>query len=513
MAHTWMKLLDPRLTSLLERSGETPEERLALARALNARARYREAAELLDQVLADRRGDGEAWFERVLSLGDRFRAAEGQELLVQLESLLVESPSEAAVHRNLGFLRLKLEDPLGAEIALDRALELDGTDARTLELQGLLALHQDQPVEAKGWLLKALSLQPRDPRSLRLLALALDRMDDPAGAEAQLTASLEWDPDHYWSWHSLGELLMTRGRLQEGLRCIHRARALNVDDPASYFIVAEILAEHGHLDIAQGHLHALMLLAPEVQVLSEAQALLGEFKRDTGDRDGALSYFSLAAETDRESPLPWVALGDLAREDERWGQAAECYREALARDPAAADIHVQLGYALLELVRPAEAEQAFLKALEEDPAEYSAYLGLAELRRLAGHAEEQSRMVQEAMALAPEDPDVWNAQGVALEVQGRLEEATAAYERALHAFPGHRKAANNLGFVLEKRMEAGEAGLEPRAREAWKRRLLICRDEGQSLRMAMEHLERLGVEEATVRRWLDRGILAEAQEA
>jgi tetratricopeptide (TPR) repeat protein len=508
MARSWMKLLDPRLAALRDRDGAS----LALARALNARARYPEAAEILDSLIAERRCDAEAWFERVLSLGDRFRPEEAGELLVQLESLIVESPKEAPLQRDLGFLRLKMDDTDGAEVALRRARDLDGTDAKTLELTGLLALHLDQPADAKAWLLKALSLQPRDPRCLRLLALALDRMDDPAGAEAQLTAALECDPDHYWSWHTLGELLMTRGRTQDGLRCIHRARTLNVDDPASYFIVAEVLAELGHLDIAQGHLHALMLLTPEAQVLSEAQALLGEFKRDTGDRDGALAYFTLASETDRESPMPWVALGDLAREEGRWTDTARCYQEALARDPAAADIHVQLGYTLLELQRHREGEQAFLKALEEDPSEYSAYLGLAEVCRQEGRPEDQARMVREAMTLAPEDPDVWNAKGVVLEMQTRLEDATDAYERALRIDVSHRQAANNLGFVLEKRMESGEAGLAPRAQEAWKRRLLICRDEGQSLRMAVDHLERLGVDENTVRRWLSQEVLEDALE-
>lgn len=512
MARSWTRLLDPRLAALTDRASSAAGDRLALARALNARARYREAAEILDGLIAERRDDTEAWFERVLSLGDRFRPEEGNELLVQLESLLAESQGQAALQRNLGFLRLKLDDEDGAEIALRHALELDGTDAKTLELNGLLHLHRDEPAEAKAWLLKALSLQPRDPRCLRLLALALDRMEDSSGAESQLVAALECDPDHYWSWHSLGELLMGRGRLQEGLRCVHRARALNVDDPASYFIVAEILAEHGHLDIAQGHLHALILMAPEAQVLSEAQALLGEFKRDTGDLDDALCYFTLASETDRESPVPWVALGDLAREDGRWDDGVRCYQEALARDPEAADVHVQLGFMLVELDRRREGEQAFLRALEEDPSEYSAYLGLAEIRRQEGRAEDQARMVQEAMALAPDDPDVWNAEGVALETRGKLAEATAAYERALKEDPGHRKAANNLGFVLEKRMEAGEPDLQDRAREAWKRRLLICRDEGQSLRMAVEHLERLGVDSDTIHRWLNREILEDALE-
>lgn len=105
------------------------------------------------------------------------------------------------------------------------------------------------------------------------------------------------------------------------------------------------------------------------------------------------------------------------------------------------------------------------------------------------------------MTLAPDDPDVWNAQGVSHEGRGRLLEATAAYEKALTLDPEHRKAANNLGFLLEKRMGQGEPDLKPRAVEAWKRRLFLCLQEGQSTRMAREHLQKLGVGEDELRSW------------
>ena len=112
-------------------------------------------------------------------------------------------------------------------------------------------------------------------------------------------------------------------------------------------------------------------------------------------------------------------------------------------------------------------------------------------------------MVKQAMALAPEDPDVWNAHGVALEMQGRALEGTEAYERALALAPDHRKAANNLGFLLEKRIQRGESDLRDRAIEAWKRRLLICHHEGQSIKMAVEHLHRLEVDEETIVHWIN----------
>jgi tetratricopeptide (TPR) repeat protein len=336
----------------------------------------------------------------------------------------------------------------------------------------------------------------------------MEQLGDLAGAEAQLVAALNAEESYYWGWHALGELLLKRGDLAEGLRCIQRARSLHVTDPASYFILAEIFSEQGHLELAQGQLHTLMLLAPPAPVLAEAQALLGELKRDMGDRDGAASYFTLAAETDPDAANPWAALGDMAREECRWEDALRCYREALLREPDAADLQVQLGYVLVETRQGPAAEQAFLQALELDPGEYSAYLGLSEVYRFANRREDQMSMVDQAMALAPEDADVWNAKGVALEVTNRHREATEAYEKALTLEPQHRKAANNLGFVLEKRMNQGEPELRDRAVEAWRQRLIICRDEGQSLKMAAEHLAGLGVEDDAIREWLRLEFIA-----
>ena len=87
-------------------------------------------------------------------------------------------------------------------------------------------------------------------------------------------------------------------------------------------------------------------------------------------------------------------------------------------------------------------------------------------------------------------------------------EATEAYQRALALESHHRKAANNLGFVLEKRMNSGEPELREAATEAWKQRLLLCRDEGESVKMAAEHLIQLGVGEETLREWLRPEFLA-----
>jgi tetratricopeptide (TPR) repeat protein len=504
MSSSWLRLLDPEISTLKKELTSSPQSRLQLARALNGRCLHVEAAEILDQLVAEDRCDAEAWFERIVAEGDRAATEELENLHRELEAIRDENPSDGTPRRNLGYVRILQQRPDDAERALRQALERNGQDPKTLELMGLLCLQRDQPSEAKSWFLKALSLQPRDPRTLRLLGITCDQLNDCKGAEAQFVAALDVDPNYFWGWHSLGELLLRRSAMEPGIRCIHHARSLQAREPASYFILAELFSEQGHLEMAQAELHQLLLLAPPAEVLAETYAMLGEIQRDLGDLDGAVSYFSLATETDPEAANPWSALGDLAREDKRWDDALRCYREALARDPEAADVQVQLGYVLLKVGQPVESERCFLIALESDAGEYSAYLGLSECYRQLQRNDDQLRMVKEAMALAPEDPDVWNAQGVALEVSDQMVEATAAYEKALTLSPLHRKAANNLGFILERRMGAGEVELRDRAVEAWKRRLLICRDEGQSLKMAAEHLAKLGVTEETLHRWLEQ---------
>ncbi|MDR1841554.1 MAG: tetratricopeptide repeat protein [Holophagales bacterium] len=505
LRRTWLKVLDPIISALQDKAAVGGrEEKLELANALNVRCRYADALDLLEPWLEKHRSDGDAWFERIIIEGDGGTNHENLERIHnELESLRDENPGEAAHRRNLGYVRILQQRLDSAERALRQALERDGQDHRTLELMGLLYLRRDQPAEAKGWLLKALSLKPRAPRTLRLFGIACEELGDMTSAENNYAAAIEEDSRYFWGWHSLGELVIKQGEIELGMRCINRARSLKTGEPASYFILSELFAELGHMELAQAEMHRLLLLSVEKEVQAQAFSTIGEYRLDLGDLDGATSYFILASETDPSNPSPWIALGDMAREGERWEEALRCYQEALQRDPGAAEVMVQIGYVLVEVNKPEEAEAYFRRALEIDPGEYSAYLGMSECFRLTRQTVEQVAMVKQAMEIAPEDSDVWNAQGVAYEVEGLLKEATDAYERALSLFPYHRKAANNLGFVLEKRMAHGEPGLHSRAVEAWKQRLLICRDGCQSLKKATEHLLKLGVNEADIQQWLE----------
>jgi tetratricopeptide (TPR) repeat protein len=84
------------------------------------------------------------------------------------------------------------------------------------------------------------------------------------------------------------------------------------------------------------------------------------------------------------------------------------------------------------------------------------YARAVELEAHARHAEALP-LLWEAAQLAPDDAEIQNRLGEALERIGALEAAVDAYRRAVARDPASRKAANNLILVLAKAGKVGEA--------------------------------------------------------
>lgn len=97
-----------------------------------------------------------------------------------------------------------------------------------------------------------------------------------------------------------------------------------------------------------------------------------------------------------------VALRVLGRRE-----AAEAlYRRCLALDPNDASATVNLGNVLRDLGRLEEAEAAHRRALDLDPAGRGGAYGLGLVYRDAKRLEESLHWLEQAVAVAPEDPDI-----------------------------------------------------------------------------------------------------------
>ena len=174
--------------------------------------------------------------------------------------------------------------------------------------------------------------------------------------------------------------------------------------------------------------------------LADAERCYGEVLQRQPDHFGALHL-----------------LGVIARQTRRSERGVELIKRAIGLNPNVAEAHSNLGNALMDLKRPAEALASHDRAiaLRPDYAEthYNRGNALMDLKR----PEEALASYDKAIALKLDDADVHNNRGNALRDLKRLEEALASYDKAIALKPDYSAAHNNRGTALRDLRRSAEA--------------------------------------------------------
>jgi len=111
----------------------------------------------------------------------------------------------------------------------------------------------------------------------------------------------------------------------------------------------------------------------------------------------------------------------------------------------------------LEEAAPAEAREAYRRALDLDPSLADAWVNLGRLLHEGGDARAAAAHYRNAIELAPENATALFNLGVALEDLRMDEEAILAYRTALAADPGCADAHYNLAALYERRGDPAAA--------------------------------------------------------
>ncbi len=202
-----------------------------------------------------------------------------------------------------------------------------------------------------------------------------------------------------------------------------------------------------------------------------------------------------------------VSAANRARDEKRWGDAAEAYAKFLRLRPEAANVWVQLGHCLKEGGDAGEAEKAYLKALEldpenpdtllhagriklalNDPAAAAHYLQHAaavpspsldatkELQELrsksaeralssADKARDDKRWAEAVegyeayLSLRPDAANIWMQLGHCLKESGRAKQAEKAYLEALERDPDNADTLLHVGRIKLALNDAASAEL------------------------------------------------------
>lgn len=130
-------------------------------------------------------------------------------------------------------------------------------------------------------------------------------------------------------------------------------------------------------------------------------AALDEIERDirAGGFEAAEKRAAGAARAHPESARAQHLLGAALHGQGKLDRAIACYRKSAQLGGASAELHGDLGHALLEKGRPREALESFETAMRADPRDDRACTGAATALREAGDIVASRRMFQRALRL------------------------------------------------------------------------------------------------------------------
>jgi tetratricopeptide (TPR) repeat protein len=143
--------------------------------------------------------------------------------------------------------------------------------------------------------------------------------------------------------------------------------------------------------------------------------------------------------------------------EQKYGEAAASYGEAIGLNPANWAYHFNLGLALKKAGKSEEALAAFRKAVELNPDSYSANKETGESLAKAGQFADAKTYYEKAAALSPDDPDAQYNLGVCLVNLGETEAALPLFQKTVELKPDYADAFYQMATILISQNKVPEA--------------------------------------------------------
>jgi tetratricopeptide (TPR) repeat protein len=295
---------------------------------------------------------------------------------------------------NFAVAELKAGDPMTAEAALQRAVELtSGESARPLDLlcdvligrgrADLLTLFLDQ-------------VRDRFPESINIriaLVRAKTAMNRSAEAIRDAQEILKKDEANVRVMKAMARAYMATERYDAATFILTQALELadGKADGQIYDLLGQMLLRKGETQKAIGQFLKAVELDPR---LADAHNNLGVLYHQAGDFDAAIAEFTAAVHADPFYSEAYLNMGNSLRKKREFDKAIGALREALRLDPQCVDCHFNLGVAELENKPDGVDEPTHYRRAAEH---FNAY---KDVRRQAKRDEDADKYLEEAVRMA-----------------------------------------------------------------------------------------------------------------
>lgn len=289
----------------------------------------------------------------------------------------------------------KTNRPEQAKALLEKAMAYDSTSAQTHHNVGQAFFYNGFNQEAETAILKSLVLDSTSAYTWVLLGQLYRSMQRTEAALAAVEQGVRLDSTAAWGmgWGTLGSLYMEVGRIADAEHAFKKVISLDSSKVDSWIALGCFYNGTDRLAEAE-QIFKKLLRQDSSQVAS--WITLGGLYRVSGRMLEAEQAFKSCLQQDSSALACQLYLGSLYEATGRETEARQLYDNMLQRD-SSLTMHQVLGAHFLTNHRYEEAEAIYQKILRRDPANTSAYYGLACSRGLQNRADEAFAFLEKAL--------------------------------------------------------------------------------------------------------------------
>jgi tetratricopeptide (TPR) repeat protein len=283
---------------------------------------------------------------------------------------------------------------------------------------------------------------------------------DYAAAETLLQKVVEHDPANYVAWFDLGFVENCLGKVDDSIAAYRKSVAAKPDVFESNLNLGLQLAKNENPE-ADKFLRAATELKPTSNVSegkSRAWLSLAHVLEKSKPVE-ALAAYHQAAILQPKDPEPHLSAGHLLEQNNKFADAEQEYKQALAFDPAS-DALTGLANIYMRGHRFAEAEEYLRKLVTARPDEAATHVQLGRVLAAEGKNDEAIAELKTVARATPADVSVQRDLADLYFAAGKNEEAEAAYRALLLAHPNDAELHHDLGRALLRQKKFPEAQKE-----------------------------------------------------
>ncbi len=330
---------------------------------------YSQAEEKLQAQATSQAKNPQFWFDLGYAQSHQGKT---QDAVAAYRKAVELAPDWFEANLNLGVDLARSGHSAAALPILKHAVELKPTSSGQQALsRAWLSLAQaseeSDPKSAAAAYDKAAELNPADTEIIARAGTLLQKSGDPAGAEQHYRRAAE--AGNAGGMAQLIDLLIAQKRYADADAWLRKYAIQNRQDARARVQLGRLLAAEGKTS----------------EAIATLQPLSGP---------GA-------------SPATNRTLAELYLDNKQYAEAAPLLQEALEKNQADPQLHMDLGLALLHQLKYAEAEGELIKAIQLQPGLTEAYFDLAYAAQQNKHYELSIRVLDARAKLQPETPGTY----------------------------------------------------------------------------------------------------------